>query len=68
MAAAVTQRYADRLSNAVTRSANENADDAIAAYRSTLKAALDQDELMCPGKWAGPTGEPACPPLAETII
>jgi TetR/AcrR family transcriptional repressor of nem operon len=41
MAAAVARRYADRFFSAVARR-NETADDAIAAYRSTFKAALDR--------------------------
>ena len=60
MAAAVARRYADRFFAAVARRPNETADDAngarcvedmhdhaIAAYRSTFKAALDRDGLMC---------------------
>jgi TetR/AcrR family transcriptional repressor of nem operon len=47
MAAAVAQRYADRFFATVARLPRETADDAIAAYRSTFKAALDRDGLMC---------------------
>jgi TetR/AcrR family transcriptional repressor of nem operon len=47
MAAAVAQRYADRFFTAVAQLPRETADDAIAAYRSTFKAALDRDGLMC---------------------
>jgi TetR/AcrR family transcriptional repressor of nem operon len=47
MAAAVARRYADRFFAAVAPRPNETGDDAIAAYRSTFKAALDRDGLMC---------------------
>src|SRR3981189_1387225 len=47
MATAVAQRYADRFFAAVARRPTESADDAIAAYRSTFKAVLDRDVLMC---------------------
>jgi TetR/AcrR family transcriptional repressor of nem operon len=47
MAAAVARRYADRFFALVARRPNETADDAIAAYRSAFKAALDRDGLMC---------------------
>ena len=47
MAAAVARRYADRFFAAVARRASETADDAIAAYRSTFKAVVDRDGLMC---------------------
>ena len=47
MAAAVARRYADRFFAAVAPRPNETAEDAIAAYRSTFKAILDRDGLMC---------------------
>src|SRR6266481_5084013 len=47
LAAAVARRYGDRFLAAVARRPNETAEDAIAAYRSTFKAALDRDGLMC---------------------
>jgi TetR/AcrR family transcriptional repressor of nem operon len=47
VAAAVARRYADRFFAAVARRPNETAEDAIAAYRSTFKATLDRDGLMC---------------------
>ena len=47
MAAAVARRYADRFFAAVARRPHETADDAVAAYRSTFKAVLDRDGLMC---------------------
>src|ERR1700734_4047794 len=47
MAAAVARRYADRFFANVAHQPNETAEDAIAAYRSTFKGALDKDGLMC---------------------
>jgi TetR/AcrR family transcriptional repressor of nem operon len=47
MAAAVARRYADRFFAAVARRPSETAEDVVATYRSTFKAALDQDGLMC---------------------
>ena len=47
MAAAVARRYGDRFFAAVARAPRETAEDAIAAYRSAFKAALDRDGLMC---------------------
>src|ERR1700722_6354593 len=47
MAAAVARRYAGRFFAKVARSPDETADDAIAAYRSAFKAALDCDGAMC---------------------
>jgi signal transduction histidine kinase len=43
MAAAVARRYADRFIAAVAWRPNETADDAIATYRATFKAALNRD-------------------------
>jgi len=47
MAAAVARRYGDRFFTAVVRRRNETAEDAVAAYRSAFKAALDRDGLVC---------------------
>jgi TetR/AcrR family transcriptional repressor of nem operon len=47
MTAAVARRYANRFFAAVARRPGETADDAISAYRSAFKAALDRDGLMC---------------------
>jgi AcrR family transcriptional regulator len=47
MAAAVARRYAERFFAAVARRSDEGAEDAVAAYRSTFKAALGRDRLMC---------------------
>jgi TetR/AcrR family transcriptional regulator, transcriptional repressor for nem operon len=47
MAAAAARRYAGRFFAAVAQRPNETADDAVAAYQSTFKAALDRDGLMC---------------------
>jgi TetR/AcrR family transcriptional regulator, transcriptional repressor for nem operon len=47
MAAAVARRYAERFFAAVARRGDEGSEDAIAAYRSTFKAALGRDALMC---------------------
>jgi len=47
MTAAVARRYANRFFAVVARRPSETADDAISAYRSNFKAALDRDGLMC---------------------
>jgi AcrR family transcriptional regulator len=47
MAAAVARRYADRFLAAVAGLPNERAEDAIAAYRSAFREALDRDGQMC---------------------
>src|SRR4029077_1672389 len=47
MAAAVARRYGDRFLAAVARRPNERAEDAISAYRSAFRAALDRDGRMC---------------------
>ena len=47
MTAAVARRYGDRFLAAVARRPNERAEDAISAYRSAFRAALDRDGRMC---------------------
>jgi TetR/AcrR family transcriptional regulator, transcriptional repressor for nem operon len=47
MAAAVARRYAERFFDAVARRSEEGGEDAIAVYRSTFKAVLGRDRLMC---------------------
>jgi AcrR family transcriptional regulator len=47
MAAAVARRYGDRLLAAVAAQPNESVEDAIAAYRSAFREALDRDGRMC---------------------
>ena len=47
MTAAVARRYGDRFLAAVARRPNERAEDAISAYRSVFRAALDRDGRMC---------------------
>jgi AcrR family transcriptional regulator len=47
MAAAVARRYAERFFNAVARRSEEGGEDAIAVYRSTFRAVLGRDRLMC---------------------
>jgi TetR/AcrR family transcriptional repressor of nem operon len=47
MAAAVARRYGDRFLASVAPRPNENAADAISAYRSAFRAALDRDGRMC---------------------
>ncbi len=47
MAAAVARRYADRFFAKVAGRPDETADEAIAAYRSAFKEALDRDGAMC---------------------
>lgn len=47
MAAAIARRYGDRFLASVAPLPNESAEDAISAYRSAFRAALDQDGRMC---------------------
>jgi TetR/AcrR family transcriptional repressor of nem operon len=47
MAAAVARRYGERFVASVVAKPGEGADDAIAVYRSTFRAALERDERMC---------------------
>jgi len=47
MAAAVARRYGERFVASVVAKPGESADDAIAVYRSTFRAALERDERMC---------------------
>jgi TetR/AcrR family transcriptional regulator, transcriptional repressor for nem operon len=47
MAAAVARRYRERFLVAVAAKPNETPEDAIAAYRSAFRAALDRDGRMC---------------------
>ena len=47
MAAAVARRYGDRFLAAVAAQPNERTEDAIAAYRSAFREALDRDGQMC---------------------
>src|SRR5712691_7667422 len=68
MAAAVAQRYADRFFAAVARRPPESADDAIAAYRSTFKAVLDRDGLMCLFGVLGAEAGGLSPEIASEIL
>ncbi|HXO90941.1 MAG TPA: TetR/AcrR family transcriptional regulator, partial [Stellaceae bacterium] len=47
LAAAVVQRYADRFLATVASRPNETEDDAISAYRSAFRKALERDGRMC---------------------
>jgi TetR/AcrR family transcriptional repressor of nem operon len=47
MAAAVARRYGDRFLASVARKPHESARDAIFAYRSAFREALDRDGRMC---------------------
>src|SRR5258707_6791147 len=47
LAAAVVRRYADRFLATVASRPNETGDDAISAYRSAFRKALERDWRMC---------------------
>jgi len=47
MAAAAARRYGERFVASVVAKPGESADDAIAVYRSTFRAALERDGRMC---------------------
>ena len=68
MAAAVARRYADRFFAAAARRPRETADDAIAAYRSTFKAALDRDGLMCLFGVLGAEAGGLSPEIASEVL
>ena len=68
MAAAVARRYADRFFAAVARRPHETADNAIAAYRSTFKAVLDRDGLMCLFGVLGAEAGGLSPEIASEIL
>jgi len=68
MATAVARRYADRFFAAVAPRPNETAEDAIAAYRSTFKAALDRDGLMCLFGVLGAEAGGLAPEVASEIL
>jgi TetR/AcrR family transcriptional repressor of nem operon len=68
MAAAVARRYADRFYSAVERRPNETSDEAIAAYRSTFKIALDRDGLMCLFGVLGAESGGLSPEIATEIL
>ena len=68
MAAAVARRYADRFFVKVPRRSNETADEAIAAYRSAFKAALDRDGAMCLFGVLGAEASGLSPKVANEIL
>ncbi len=47
MTAAIARRYANRFFDAVARKPTETTEEAIEAYRSAFKGALERDGLMC---------------------
>ena len=47
MAAAVARRYTERFLEAVAARAGESGDEAVAAYRTAFRTALDRDDRMC---------------------
>jgi len=68
MATAVARRYADRFFAAVARRPHETADDAVAAYRSTFKAVLDRDGLMCLFGVLGAEAGGLSPEIASEVL
>jgi TetR/AcrR family transcriptional regulator, transcriptional repressor for nem operon len=68
MAAAVARRYADRFFATVARSSDVTADEAIAAYRSAFKAALDRDGMMCLFGVLGAEAGGLSPEVANEIL
>src|SRR5260370_40003574 len=67
MTAAVARRYGDRFLAAVARRPNERAEDAISAYRSAFRAALDRDGRMCLCGVLGAEAGVLSPEVAEEI-
>jgi TetR/AcrR family transcriptional repressor of nem operon len=68
MAAAIARRYAGRFFAAVARQPNETAEDAISAYRSTFKAALDRDGMICLFGVLGAEAGGLSPEIAKEIL
>src|ERR1700722_18957352 len=68
MAAAIARRYARRFFAAVARQPNETAEDAISAYRSTFKAALDRDGMICLFGVLGAEAGGLSPEIAKEIL
>jgi TetR/AcrR family transcriptional repressor of nem operon len=68
MAAAVARRSADRFFAAVARRPNETAANAIIAYRSTFKATLERDGLMCLFGVLGAEAGGLSPEIADEIL
>jgi TetR/AcrR family transcriptional repressor of nem operon len=68
MATAVARRYADRFFAKVLRSPDETADEAVAAYRSAFKAALDRDGAMCLFGVLGAVAGGLSPEVANEIL
>jgi TetR/AcrR family transcriptional regulator, transcriptional repressor for nem operon len=68
MATAVARRYADRFFATVARSSDVTADEAIAAYRSAFKAALDRDGMMCLFGVLGAEAGGLSPEVANEIL
>jgi TetR/AcrR family transcriptional repressor of nem operon len=68
MAAAIARRYGDRFLAAVARRPNESAEDAISAYRSAFRSALDRDGRMCLCGVLGAEAGVLSPEVAEEIL
>src|ERR1700682_6820467 len=68
MATAVARRYSARFFAAVAPRPNETVEDPIAAYRSTFKAALDRDGLMCLFGVLGAEAGGLSPEIAAEIL
>jgi TetR/AcrR family transcriptional repressor of nem operon len=68
MAAAVARRYADRFFAKVPRNRDETAEEAIAAYRSAFKSALDRDGAMCLFGVLGAEAGGLSPEVANEIL
>src|ERR1700729_4569965 len=68
MAAAVARRYGDRFLAAVAGQPNESAEDAIAAYRSAFREALDRDGRMCLCGVLGAEAGVLSPDLAGEVL
>ena len=68
MAAAVARRYGDRFLAAVAAQPNERVEDAIAAYRSAFREALDRDGQMCLCGVLGAEAGALSPDVAREIL
>ena len=68
MAAAVARRYADRFLAAVAALPDERSEDAITAYRSAFREALDRDGQMCLGGVLGAETGALPPGVAKEVL
>lgn len=68
MAAAVARRYGEKFLAAVAKQPDETAEDAVVAYRSAFREALNRDGRMCLCGILGAEAGVLSPEVAEEIL